>query len=290
MAWFFMLASGQNMCSKNESNANNNDNKYCTNVTDLIQQLTAQIIRLETKIDTLSAVVNKSENLPLDCEDVRKQRQEATIESGLYLVQVPGLLKRRIYCNFTEQETWTTISRRIYEEDIFNRSWAEYKSGFGKANGDYWIGNEMLYRLTNNFNYSLRVSMTGFRGKFVSSYKSFKIGNEISLYRLQLGDYDSANSNGGDSFFPMVSCNKKGYKNASFSTYDVGISKNCSKTLSGGWWFTDCGCSNLNGKYVLGGSVPTKGPNIGLYWDSIYYGLWGMKSSLRSAVMEIKRL
>lgn len=60
MAWFFMLASGQNMCSKNESNANNNDNKYCTNVTDLIQQLTAQIIRLETKIDTLSAIVNKS--------------------------------------------------------------------------------------------------------------------------------------------------------------------------------------------------------------------------------------
>ena len=226
----------------------------------------------------------------MDCDDVRKKSQEATIESGLYLVQAPGLHKRRIFCNFTEHETWTTISRRINGDENFNRTWVEYKNGFGKANGDYWIGNDMLYQLTNANNYSLRITMKGFLGTKISSYKSFKLEDDASSYRLKLGEYDSVNSNGGDSFFPNASCNKNRDKDAPFSTYDYGIAKNCSKTLSGGWWFTDCGCSNLNGKYIPGGSVPTSGPNSGLYWETLYRDKWGLKSSLRNVIMEIKKL
>ena len=230
------------------------------------------------------------ESTPIDCDEVRNQQQEATIESGFYLIQAPGLLKRRVYCNFTEQETWTTISRRINGEENFNRSWVEYKNGFGMANGDHWIGNEMLYQLTNANNYSLRITMGGFIGRKISSYKSFKLEDEASSYRLKLGEYDSANSNGGDSFFPNASCNKNRDKDAPFSTYDHGIAKNCSKTLSGGWWFTDCGCSNLNGKFSFVNDPQKPPANKGIYWDSLPFGPMGYRFSLRKAIIEIQRI
>lgn len=287
VAGIYALGLGENVYSDIKSDLRS----YQSNLTEILQQLEDHVLRLEKKIDILTGIVNKVEPMPMDCEDVRRQSQEATITSGLYLLQGSGLLKRRVYCNFTEAETWTTISRRVNEEDIFNRSWTEYKNGFGKAEMDYWVGNEMLHQLTNRHDYYLRISMSGYMGRFRSSYKMIRVGDEASQYRLYLGSYDNENSNGGDSFFPSDSkCNSYRNTSAPFSTYDFGIAKRCSETLSGGWWFTDCGCSNLNGKYIRGGSVPKKGPKMGLYWDNVYYDAWGMRSSLRKVIMEIRRI
>ena len=35
----------------------------------------------------------------------------------------------------------------------FFRGWEEYKYGFGNLTGEYWIGNENLYFLTNQGHY-----------------------------------------------------------------------------------------------------------------------------------------
>ena len=32
--------------------------------------------------------------------------------------------------------------------DFFNRSWAEFKVGFGDPSGNYWLGNDLLSQLT----------------------------------------------------------------------------------------------------------------------------------------------
>ena len=34
-------------------------------------------------------------------------------------------------------------------DKYFDKSWSEYKSGFGSLSSDYWIGLEELYNLTN---------------------------------------------------------------------------------------------------------------------------------------------
>ena len=34
-------------------------------------------------------------------------------------------------------------------DDYFDKSWSEYKYGFGSLSSDYWIGLEELYNLTN---------------------------------------------------------------------------------------------------------------------------------------------
>ena len=46
--------------------------------------------------------------------------------------------------------SWTVIVRRFDGSGDYNRSWAEYKSGFGDVSGEAWLGNEYLHYLTNN--------------------------------------------------------------------------------------------------------------------------------------------
>ncbi|RUS68769.1 hypothetical protein EGW08_023468 [Elysia chlorotica] len=39
--------------------------------------------------------------------------------------------------------------RRVHGDVDFGRTWKEYKDGFGDINGDFWLGNEAVYKLTN---------------------------------------------------------------------------------------------------------------------------------------------
>lgn len=46
----------------------------------------------------------------------------------------------------------------------FNRDWSDYKNGFGDPAKEFWLGNENIYMLTNNEEYSLRVELEDFEG------------------------------------------------------------------------------------------------------------------------------
>ena len=43
---------------------------------------------------------------------------------------------------------WTVIQRRRVGLTTFDRDWKQYKKGFGTVRGDFWLGNEHIYRLT----------------------------------------------------------------------------------------------------------------------------------------------
>lgn len=43
---------------------------------------------------------------------------------------------------------WTLIQRRKVGLTSFNRDWKQYKSGFGSIRGDFWLGNDHIFRLT----------------------------------------------------------------------------------------------------------------------------------------------
>ena len=47
----------------------------------------------------------------------------------------------------------------------FNRDWNDYKNGFGDPTKEFWLGNENIYMLTNNEEYSLRIELEDFDGK-----------------------------------------------------------------------------------------------------------------------------
>jgi len=48
------------------------------------------------------------------------------------------------------------IQQNVDGSDFFNRSWAEFKAGFSDSKGNYWLGNDLLYELTQSGRYKLR--------------------------------------------------------------------------------------------------------------------------------------
>ncbi|KAJ8034846.1 Fibrinogen-like protein A [Holothuria leucospilota] len=83
------------------------------------------------------------------------------------------------------------IQRRIDGSVNFNRSWKEYKQGFGFLSSEFWIGNDKLSYLTNQKRYELRIDMSNYEGSvFYVAYSMFRLSDEWSGYSLtKLGSY-----------------------------------------------------------------------------------------------------
>ncbi|EDW53778.1 GM19278, partial [Drosophila sechellia] len=161
----------------------------------------------------------------------------------------PAFLNTTIANDFWALKDVKVIQRRDDFKDSrenFNRDWADYKNGFGEPSKDFWLGNENIYMLTNNEEYSLRVELEDFEGnKRYAQYSHFKIHSEADYYKLEIDGYEG---NAGDSLNdPWYGSN-----NSPFSTYNKDndrSSLNCASMLKGGWWWKSCG-RGLNGLYL----------------------------------------
>uniref|UniRef100_A0A8C9FY74 Angiopoietin 1 n=1 Tax=Pavo cristatus TaxID=9049 RepID=A0A8C9FY74_PAVCR len=61
------------------------------------------------------------------------------------------------------------------------------KSGFGSPSGEHWLGNEFIFAITSQRQYSLRIELMDWEGnRAYSQYDRFHIGNEKQNYRLYL--------------------------------------------------------------------------------------------------------
>ena len=62
------------------------------------------------------------------------------------------------------------------------------QQGFGNIDGEYWLGLENIYWLTNQGNYKLLVTMEDWSGRKVfAEYASFRLEPESEYYKLRLG-------------------------------------------------------------------------------------------------------
>ena len=75
----------------------------------------------------------------------------------------------------------------------FNRTWDDYKDGFGNLVGEFWLGLNKINRLTRNkTNNMLRVDLGVTTGKTIhAEYGWFGIGTETAKYRLYIGNITS---------------------------------------------------------------------------------------------------
>lgn len=56
--------------------------------------------------------------------------------------------------------------------------------------GEHWLGNDNLFILSNQAEYTLRVDLWDFYGSRVySEYRIFKLDGERDSYRLTVGNY-----------------------------------------------------------------------------------------------------
>lgn len=56
------------------------------------------------------------------------------------------------YCDFyTDNRAWTVIQRRFadadFNEESFNRTWLDYKHGFGSLDDEFWFGNDFIHKV-----------------------------------------------------------------------------------------------------------------------------------------------
>ncbi|XP_017842008.2 angiopoietin-related protein 1 [Drosophila busckii] len=163
-----------------------------------------------------------------------------------------------LYDNELAGPGWIVIQQRINGLENFNRSWQDYRNGFGSFEGDFFLGLEHIYRLTNAQRHELYIHMERFNGStYFARYSDFRISRERDEYRLQeLGDMTG------------TAADKLTYhKYQQFSTYDRDTdSGGCAKKYYGGWWYKGhnwhCSFSNLNGKYFQS----EKESNLAVYW------------------------
>ncbi|XP_062591605.1 ryncolin-1-like, partial [Saccostrea cucullata] len=110
--------------------------------------------------------------------------------SGVYEIYPYGSRARpvSVYCDMiTIGGGWTAIQKRVNGSVSFDRTWDEYKNGFGDAGQDFWIGNDVIHQLTRGKICSLYISITLVNGsKLYELYDQFSGSNEAEKYQILL--------------------------------------------------------------------------------------------------------
>ena len=137
------------------------------------------------------------------------------------------------------------IQRRFHSGSLhFNRTWQDYKHGFGDITAEHWLGLEKVHQLTSqNHTYTLSFSFDVGKGiKFYAQYDNFIIASENDGYAVYVGQY---NGTAGNSLL---------FNNGTkFSTKDRdndAVAKNCADDHHGGWWFSRCDHGNPNSEQI----------------------------------------
>lgn len=212
-----------------------------------------------------------------DCAEVFKSGHTT---NGVYTLTLPNSTEEvKAYCDMEAGGGgWTIIQRREDGSVDFQRTWKEYKVGFGNPSGEYWLGNEFVSQLTNQQRYVLKIHLKDWEGnEAYSLYEHFYLSSEELNYRIHLkgltgtaGKISSISQPGND-----------------FSTKDADNDKcicKCSQMLTGGWWFDACGPSNLNGMYYPQRQNTNKFNGIKwYYWKGSGYSLKGTTMMIRPA-------
>ncbi|EDW70897.2 uncharacterized protein Dvir_GJ11293 [Drosophila virilis] len=214
----------------------------------LEEQLEKQKKSIDQKDQQISEIKNEINNLTKKL----KSYEEKPVYGGCTpFGDAPGIHKITIKDSFdvlcdsaTAGPGWTVIQQRINGKEDFYRDWKTYRAGFGNFDGDFFLGLEKIHRLTSAQPHELYIHMKGFDGVIkYRRYEQFAIAGEEDQYRLSISGKAVDNEYDELGF----------HNNQKFSTFDrdndAWDDGNCVNNYYGGWWFTNCALSNLNGKY-----------------------------------------
>eukprot|EP00092_Neocalanus_flemingeri_P045307 GFUD01050550.1.p1 GENE.GFUD01050550.1~~GFUD01050550.1.p1 ORF type:complete len:231 (-),score=92.98 GFUD01050550.1:79-750(-) len=186
---------------------------------------------MDGKIDTLEGKVGSLEG--------KMDNVEGKLDDLKQLLQI-------VIANTGPQ--WVVIQRRGQfgnPANFFAKSMADYKTGFGNVDKEFWLGLDELARLTKDGKWEMQVDLVDYAGNtYRGVYHKFRVGAG-PRYELEVGEYDSSKSTMG---FDVFSGNNK----MAFSTKDVDQDTkpgDCSNQYGhGGWWYDACTNININGQ------------------------------------------
>ena len=123
------------------------------------------------------------------------------------------------------------IQQNVDGSSSWNRSWEQFKVGFSDSSGNYWLGNDLLSRLTLTGRYKLRFDLQSRSNPsnwYYAEYSTFRVQPESSSYQLHVSG--RSGNTGGDAL---------NYHNGmKFTTFDRdsdrSSSQNCAARHGGG--------------------------------------------------------
>uniref|UniRef100_UPI00358E5D3B fibrinogen-like protein 1 n=1 Tax=Myxine glutinosa TaxID=7769 RepID=UPI00358E5D3B len=257
----------------------------------MVKEQQLQIVALQSQTSKPRSLPVKPFETPeyTDCSEVFNAGYQ---QSGFYRLR-PLLASNVVlrYCDMSDGGGWTVFQQRTDGSIEFNRSWEEYKMGFGNFeahDGEFWLGNDIIHQITSQGTYILQIDLADWNGeKRFAQYQNFRIADEKKNYQLSFGEY---NGTAGDSlsggFHPEVRW-WSDHLGMAFSTWDRDndryVEGHCANEDKGGWWFNRCHAANLNGQYYPGGVYSSR-TDDGIVWYT-WHGYW---YSLRFSRMKIR--
>ncbi|CAC5406597.1 unnamed protein product [Mytilus coruscus] len=208
---------------------------------------------------------------PRDCTDL----QLAGVPSGVYTIYINGGMNVSIYCDMMIDDGGWLVFQNRYDGSIDfqdNRTWSDYKNGFGLYSSEYWLGLEYIYLLTRYDQYMLRVDLeTNDRVFLYATYTTFKLNNEADKYRMTINGYNGTAGEGGKG---MMFTN-----NQTFTSPGTDTSRTFYGQL-GAWWYSTYTFVNLNGQYM---------PGVNDWKSMIWYRYQTKAVGMKKTSMKIKR-
>lgn len=176
---------------------------------------------------------------------------------------------------------WTVIQKRQDGSVAFDRTWDEYRHGFGSLESEFWLGNDNIHYITSQEDTMLRIEMEEWTGKkSFAVYNYFRVDGLKHNYKLHISGYWG---NAGDS----MTSPWETHDGMPFSTKDqdndARYYDSCAEHYKGGWWFNNCFEAHLNGKYYHKGFHKHYFQRDGIQWNTIH-----MYSSLKAVQMMVK--
>ncbi|XP_060900325.1 angiopoietin-related protein 4 [Labrus mixtus] len=300
------VLSETNPGAKNNSDARNiqlmleGQNKRIDDLMDRIRLQQEKLDKQNVRIRTLQSQLQQSRPRPVmrssKTDSSVEEQRDSPIEmasdchelflrgetnSGVYTIQPINAEPFKVFCEMTADGGWTVIQRRQDGSVDFDQLWQAYEKGFGSLNGEFWLGLEKMHSIAKDGGYTLNIKLSDWSGDVASVRLPFKLAGEETKYSLQIQETST--------FSPLESSlGTDATSGLPFSTRDQDNDQkndiNCAKHLSGGWWFSNCGRSNLNGRYFQ--SPPPKQRHQRK--QSIFWKTWrGRYYPLKSSVMMI---
>lgn len=199
---------------------------------------------------------------PRDCSDYSVMMK---LKNGIYKVTPdPRNGTFEVFCDMESNGGgWTVIQHRITGSVNFNRTWTEYKNGFGDLRGEFWLGNDHIHLLARAKDMVLRIELEDIQGVHeYAKYDLFYVSNEFLKYRLSVDKYSGTAGN-------ALTDNDYNHDQMFFTTWDRDNDKypsgNCGAYYGAGWWFSSCMSANLNGKYYHKKYI---GKRDGIFWST----------------------
>ena len=212
----------------------------------------------------ISNNIFSNSSLNLNCQAIVQNVKEIdnSIKVTYQFVPEPTLMKKIEALGNSVNQNYESLietkvkilfaSRRNAKNTFFHRTIRDYELGFSDGHSNFWLGLETLSRVTNKYNYGLRIEVEDKNIVYEEEYESFQIGNSSTQYKLILGKHVNKgtfavpnasptwNGNCGCSPYLTAVSEKPNsflkHNGLSFSTYNYGPYQTVASKLYGGFW------------------------------------------------------